>query len=258
MGLLSRIGKVAGSRAGIGAIAAGGFGAGFLSQVGPATRDAAFQVAFDDPNADVAFLGRKLDTRYLAGRAIGEKTGGLLKATSGDYWGMEKFLMPPQTLVGSPTKGLISGGTGAGIGAGIGLGIGSFVGKPGFAKRGALIGAGIGGLIGGSFGLGTIPAAPITTGIGTIGGAVVGAKKRGFKGALVGGAIGTLAGGTAGTAMLGTSAAAIASPVNMYVKNNERFFTESPFSSRTSTSIANSLNASGDIVLGMHNSRRGY
>lgn len=250
MGLLKGIGRVASSRAGIGTIAALGIGAGFLNKTAPALRDAAFQTAFDDPNADVAFLGRKLDARYLAGRAMGGKAGGLLKATSGDYWGMENPVVPGQTLMGTPKRGA----AGLGVGAGVGGIIGGLIGR----GKGAAIGAGIGGAIGTMAGIGAAPSAALMPLGGMAFGAFKGAKKGGLKGALAGGALGALAGGAAGTMAIGGSVAMTALPVKSYINNNQQFFSESPYGSRTSSSIANSLNASGDIVLGMHNSRKGY
>ena len=61
---------------------------------------------------------------------------------------------------------------------------------------------------------------------------------RGVRGAIIGGAIGTTA--------------ALANRIS----NNQEFYSQSPYSSSGST--AANLNATGDIVLGMHNSRRGY
>lgn len=83
---------------------------------------------------------------------------------------------------------------------------------------------------------------------GAIGGAFLGAKKLGIKGAIGGGILGGIIGGTMG-------AAAVATPIAQYARNNRPLLAQSP---NTSLSMANQLNASGDIVLGMHNSRRGY
>ena len=85
-----------------------------------------------------------------------------------------------------------------------------------------------------------------------------------IKGAGIGGAIGA-----------GLGIAAIAGMGNAYVNRNERFFRESPYvgnrrlnrdmsyggnlygSRNTSLQTAQELNADGNIVLGMHNLRRG-
>lgn len=80
-------------------------------------------------------------------------------------------------------------------------------------------------------------------GVGGVGGAVAGgvlgsAFSRGFRGTVIGGAIGA-------TATLANR-----------LSSNAEFYSQSPYSSSAST--AASLNATGDIVLGMHNSRRGY
>jgi len=90
----------------------------------------------------------------------------------------------------------------------------------------------------------TNPAAgAATVGLGGAGGAVAGGFvgsvfSRGVRGAIVGGAIGALA--TLGNRL----------------QNNREFYSQSPYSSSGSTAAG--LNATGDIVLGMHNSRRGY
>jgi hypothetical protein len=82
-----------------------------------------------------------------------------------------------------------------------------------------------------------------TTALGGVAGAAIGgtigsAMSRGFRGAVVGGALGA------------------AGALSNRLSNNRQFYTESPYS--VSGSTAASLNATGDIVLGMHNSRRGY
>jgi hypothetical protein len=79
--------------------------------------------------------------------------------------------------------------------------------------------------------------------VGGFGGAIsnLGGAKFGAIGAIAGAAIGA------------------ASPL-MYtagrIRNNQEFYSQSPYS--RSRQLANELNASGDIVLGMHNSRGGY
>lgn len=67
-------------------------------------------------------------------------------------------------------------------------------------------------------------------------------------GGLIGGFGGTIAGSAAGA---GTSFANAAT----YARKNEQLLRQSPFSN-SSLATAQSLNATGDIVLGMHNSRR--
>jgi len=62
--LLTRMGgaayRGATSKAGMIGIIGGAAAIGAGSQIAPAARDAAMDVAFGDPNADTAFLGRKL------------------------------------------------------------------------------------------------------------------------------------------------------------------------------------------------------
>lgn len=93
--------------------------------------------------------------------------------------------------------------------------------------------------------------AGVGTGIGSLAGAAI-AKARGkggIKGALLGGVIGNIAGGIMG-------GAASASVPLSHMRNNQQFFSQSPYSPMLGTS--GNLNATGDIVLGMHNARRGY
>lgn len=62
--LLTKMGagayRAATSKAGMIGIIGGAAAIGAGSQIAPAARDAAMDVAFGDPNADTAFLGRKL------------------------------------------------------------------------------------------------------------------------------------------------------------------------------------------------------
>lgn len=74
-------------------------------------------------------------------------------------------------------------------------------------------------------------------------GALIGSG-GGMRGAIIGGAIGATVG-----------AAGVAGGILNYARNNRALLAQSP---NTSLQMANQLNASGDIVLGMHNSRRGY
>ena len=128
-----------------------------------------------------------------------------------------------------------------------------------------MLGAGVGGIVGGAIGL------------------AVGSRK-GFAGAIRGGILGTGIGGATGGAL--GAAAPIAMTAN-HVGNNAQFYSQSPYArtsavgynpqvspdvmsaavrnivpdpSYRSSSLetAQQLNASGNIVLGMHNSRRGY
>lgn len=189
---------VATSRAGLAAVGIGAFGLGLMNKAAPAARDAAFDVAFDDPNADVAFTGRKMSTRFLMGTAIGGPMGGALRYSApGDLMAVNPVVPLPtaRNMVGVPAAfGL--GGIAAGL-------------KYGKGAKGKAIGAIVGGM----------------------GGA--------FSGATIG----------ATSTVLGTRS---------HIRNNQQFYSESPYTGRTSSSIASSMNSSGDIVLGMHNARRGY
>lgn len=90
---------------------------------------------------------------------------------------------------------------------------------------------------------------------GAVGGAVVASKRgSGLKGKIFAGVAGGVAGGTLGAAA--GSAAVLSSPI-AYAGMNRNFFANSPYGN-SSSSTAAALNASGNIVLGMHNSRNGY
>jgi hypothetical protein len=248
----------ASSRAGMASIALGAAGIGMANTVAPAVRDAAFDVAMGDPNADAAFTGRKIDSRFLVGRAMGGFGGGLLQATSPeDALSFNSVATAPVNLYGSPARG--------GIGLGIGAATGGIIGKFAGGKRGAMIGAGIGGFLGGTGGMGSVGSAPFVTAGGTVGGAVAGGMygfkrgvKKGIVGTLGGAVAGTLGGGAISGAMIAGSVAPPLGSARQMIENNQQFFSESPYARNSSRGIASQTNASGDIVLGMHNSRRGY
>jgi hypothetical protein len=76
---------------------------------------------------------------------------------------------------------------------------------------------------------------------GIAGGIGIGGKKYGAMGAIAGAAIGAIA------------------PLEYTrrrIQNNQDFYSQSPYA--RSRQLATELNASGDIVLGMHNARGGY
>lgn len=79
--------------------------------------------------------------------------------------------------------------------------------------------------------------------LGAVGGGIIGAKKRGIMGG-IGGAIAGGVGGTASVAGVGL----------MDARNTMKKYGRP---SNSSLMTAQSLNANGNIVLGMHNSRRG-
>jgi len=90
-------------------------------------------------------------------------------------------------------------------------------------------------------------------GLGALGGAALGVKKGGSTrskvlGGIAGGVAGAITGGTVGGAIPYVAA-------GTYVRSNREFFSQSPYGRSTAN---NDLSAVGDIVLGMHNSRRGY
>lgn len=261
--LLGGMGRGLTSRSGLAAVGIGAFGLGMLNKAAPAARDAAFDVAFDDPNADVAFMGRKMSSRFLLGTAMGGPLGaGLRMSAPSDY--MMVNPMVPQGPVNADGS-FRAGGIGAGVGGLVGGIAGRVLGGKG-SRKGIAIGASVGAFLGGTGGLGSIRGAAVTTAGGGIAGAVAGGIKgfksgsavKGLAGIGLGAIGGTAAGALVGGTMVAGSIAPTALGAKAYINENQTFFDQSPYAGRTSSSIASSLSASGDIVLGMHNSRRGY
>jgi hypothetical protein len=177
-------GASAAGKIGIGALIGGAAIAGGISGSGEVI-DSAFDVAFDDPQADRAFLGADLGPGYFASQPFG---GAIAAAGRAPMYA---------------NANQIAGGAGlAGIGAGVGA-------------IGMAVGAG-------------------------------GLLKRNMKASLVGG----------GIAMVGAAMGA-SGGISMASGMQEASARKNPFLN-TSSATANRLSASGDIVLGAHNSRRGY
>ena len=140
-------------KVGLGLAAAG---VGAASVIGPAAKDSLLDIGLGSPDADVAFTGRSLDARFLAGTAMGGFTGGLLAGTSKDAMSTGAYSMGGEA-VGKASLGL--GTLGTVVGAGLAIygnkKLGSkamFAGKRGMARRvvasaGAVMG---GGAIGGA------------------------------------------------------------------------------------------------------------
>jgi hypothetical protein len=93
---------------------------------------------------------------------------------------------------------------------------------------------------------------PAAAGIGGVAGGMLG-KAMKAKGSRIGGVRGAIGGAVIGGAIGLAGAAQIATAP---YRKNKQIFKNSPYYN-TSLSNAERLNASGDIVLGMHNSRRG-
>lgn len=282
MGILSGLGKavtnISNSKFAMGALATGAFLTGVANKAAPAARDAAFDMAFDNPDADVAFTGRKIDTRFLLGTATGGMLGGAMKLSSPGDFAAFSGAGPRSALAGAVGTGsaVAAPAIGSAIGGGV---LGGIVGAKKGGLKGALAGAAMGAIgggaviggIAGAASVGGIGVSAVATpalgavgaGAGAIAGGSMGLKKGGIKGAIAGSLIGGISGGaiggTVGALPAGLSIGGAAIATNRYMDDNSQFFNESPYSkSNTSLSTARSLNASGDIVLGMHNSRRGY
>jgi uncharacterized protein YcfJ len=82
----------------------------------------------------------------------------------------------------------------------------------------------------------------------TVLGGIIGGVAGGMGGAKFG-AIGAIAGAAVG-------ATAPLEYTRRRIRSNQDFYSQSPYA--RSRQLANELNASGDIVLGMHNARGGY
>ena len=233
------------SRKGLFAIGAMAGVAGFSSVVGPATRDAVLEVGLGDKDADRYFTGSKFSGRSLLGAGIGGNLGTAIQMTApGDF--MKTHPMIPGAP-GAAAGGALGGGI---LGAAVGGALGA---KKGIKSGvlGALVGAAAGGSMGGVSQVGGITGSMRGgTILGAAGGAALGSLK-GVKGGIIGGLAGAIAGTAAGFA-------APAAGVRSYMSNNSDFFAQSPYAPRSSRNMMNDLGAAGDIVLGMHNSRRGY
>lgn len=88
-----------------------------------------------------------------------------------------------------------------------------------------------------------------SVGVGALVGGLAGAKVGSYKGpktAIAGGILGAIGGGVVAPAAYTMG----------HIRRNSEFYSRSPY--RSSRQLAEELNASGDIVLGMHNSRGGF
>lgn len=224
--------------------ALGGMGLkGIADVVIPGTIDAAMDVAFDDPNADEKILGTQLTPSLLVGGSLpGEANatavagGTIAGAGAGAYLGRKIGGATGMVLGG--VAGAMTGGYGSALATG-GAGavargmnptrFGSAP-APGTAAQVGVIGSGVGAMAGGAYGF----------------------RRKGFKGALVGSIGGAAVGALPGAVGVGGSAAfAVQS-----ARENSQIRNQSPFYN-SSLMTADRLNASGDIVLGAHNTRRG-
>lgn len=120
-----------------------------------------------------------------------------------------------------------------------------------------LMGSAIGGPIGGALQMSApsdqFMVNPMRPTLGTtVAGGVVGAGIGGVIGGMAG-VRGAIAGGVLGA--IGGAAVAPAAYTAGHIRRNQNFYGNSPYN--ISTRMAEQLNASGDIVLGMHNMRGG-
>lgn len=92
------------------------------------------------------------------------------------------------------------------------------------------------------------PAATIP--IGMAAGAFAFGRKGSIKSRILKGGLGAMGGGIVGAGISGLG-------LTSYISNNQQFFAQSPYAPSAARAYAD-LNATGDVVLGMHNARRGY
>jgi hypothetical protein len=229
-------------------VAGGALGAiglkGMADVVLPGARDAALDLAFDDPNADEKILGTKLSPSMLVGGALpGQANAGVVAgstiagAGSGAYLG-RKFGAAGMVVGG--LAGAMTGGYGSALATG---GAGAMARGMNPTRFGSIDGSTVGTAAQTTF---------IGSGVGSIAGAAYGFKKRGIKGAIAGSAVGGIVGAIPGAIGVGGSA----SFAYQSARDNSQILSESPFYN-SSLMTADRLNASGDIVLGAHNTRRG-
>lgn len=146
--ILSRVGNRMGSRGVIGTAAVGAGILGLGASLAPTARDAAFESIMGDPNADVAFTGRKIDTRYLVGRSMGGFTGRALQYSAPT----DTFTFQGPGAVNPRNTAAISATLGSIGFAGGAMGAAVLASKRGKSLKGK-IGFGIlGGITGGSLG----------------------------------------------------------------------------------------------------------
>lgn len=183
--------STAARKMGMGLLGATAIGAGVISGAGE-VMDSAFDVAFDDPQADRAFVGGDIGFGTLIGSSIGGFAGSASRA----------HLYSDASMISGGISGAAMGAAGIGAGA-LAVGAGYGAQRAGMSKLG----------------------------------------KLGMKGG-------------AGIAALGVMAIAggVSSARSGYQAQSAK---QNPFVN-TSSGTMNRLNISGDIVLGAHNTRRGY
>lgn len=191
-------------KAGMGLLTAGAVGAGVISGAGE-VMDSAFDVAFDDPQADRAFLGSDIGVGTLIGSSMGGAIGSASRAH----------------LYGNANQ----------IGGGIATTAG-----------GAVLMAAGAGVAGSTYSVGKIMQKMSRFGNVT----ADTARNVRTKGMLIGAGIAAVG--------AGISAAGIGGSRAGYQEEGIR---QNPFVNTTGSTM-NRLNISGDIVLGAHNTRRGY
>ena len=209
---------------------------GMIKGIGSSPKEALLDAAFDDPNTDETFMGRPMSGRFLGAAGMGGAGGAVAMGVAGAViggalgGGMAGKIMEGSEFRKVAMSAGIMGGMAMGAGAG---GMGETLSV--YSPRPT-----IGGQIGSTI-AGTV--------LGGLVGGAIGGLSKGVKGGMIGGAIGAIGGAIAGTA------AVPAGTVN-WINGNMGLLSRSPYN--TSTLMAQNLNASGNIVLGMHNSRGGY
>lgn len=209
---------------------------GVIKGIGSSPKEALLDAAFDDPNADETFMGRPMSGRFLGAAGMGGGGAAVAMGVAGAVIGgalgggaASKIMEGSEFRKVAMSLG-IAGGVAAGAGAGaLHETFGVYGPRPTIGNQmgSSITGTVLGGLVGGA----------------------IGGLSKGKKGGMIGGAIGAIGGAIAGTA-------AIPAMTASRIHDNMGLLSRSPYN--TSTLMAQNLNASGNIVLGMHNSRGGY
>lgn len=184
--------------------------------------------------------GRILDSKVLMGTLIAGAVGKGLSDSVGR--GTVKNAM--EIAFDNPDADRMMLGTDLTPSLAVGAGVSGLAGMPARLANAERLGM-YGSAISGGTALGSTVAG---AGLGTLIGGGIGAKFGGLKGAIAG----AIGGGAIGTAI---GAGGPLAHVKGVATKNSQLLGQGPMAN-SSLMTANALNASGDIVLGMHNSRR--
>lgn len=232
-----------------------GIGIGMAAGTANTMKEAALDVALGSPDADVAFTGRDLDSRFIAGRAMGGVFGNALASTSPDIAGTladESGSRAAGAMVGTSVMGVAAGVGLAALGSRGKLGkrISSFMDFNSSARKGARINSART-----AFKAVNQDRMTARKAAGSAAASTGRKQKRQIAGAFAGAGI---IGGGAGFSgsILGQYGAA----QTAMSQSGQEFANESVFAHNarnSSAAISSATRATGDIIFGMHNTRGG-